>query len=39
MSKHLFPPVSRLICLGSAKLSTNATGGRKKEDDPELSFD
>jgi hypothetical protein len=39
MSKHLSTPTSRLICLGGAKLSTNATGGGKSEGDPDVRFD
>jgi hypothetical protein len=33
MSKHLQAPVSRLICLGGAKASTNANGGESPEID------
>lgn len=38
MSKHLSTPTSRLICLGGAKLSTNAIGGDELEGDPEVPF-
>lgn len=39
MSKHLSIPTSRLICLGGAKLFTNADGGEVNEPDIELQFD
>jgi hypothetical protein len=38
MSKHLSIPTSRLICLGGAKLATNAILGDDNEGDPEVPF-
>lgn len=39
MSKHLLSPVSRLICVGGAKRSTNAVVDQPNpEINPELGF-
>ncbi|WP_293680667.1 hypothetical protein [uncultured Phenylobacterium sp.] len=38
MSKRLSVPASRLICLGGAKLATNAILGDDNEGDPEVPF-
>lgn len=39
MSKHVALPTSRLICFGSAKLSTNAGSGEQDELDNGAKFD
>jgi hypothetical protein len=38
MSKHLSTPVSRLICLGGAKLVTNAGYAGNQEGQPNDGF-
>lgn len=38
MNTRLHPPVSRLICFGRAKASTNAVIGSEGEAQPELGF-
>jgi hypothetical protein len=38
MSKHLSLPTSRLICLGGAKISTNATFAGDDEGEPESGY-
>ncbi|WP_269079159.1 hypothetical protein [Phenylobacterium zucineum] len=39
MNTRLHPPVSRLICLGGAKASTNQGVGIRQELNPDEGFD